>query len=191
MIAPVESRVARWLRCPEKTCCSYYTVFITGDDLTRIARTLSVPPWTFTAALPCGPDDFGAFALDTSDRRYRAALVRLQLEEGSKPFCTFLIRASDGAARCGLGAGRPATCRSFPAQLVDGAIQFATEGCTCDWSHVTPDAGDQQLLRAEEQARERYTHFVATWNEYVANLNRPAELAYPDFCRFLLDTYSA
>lgn len=117
-------------------------------------------------------------------------MVRVRLEETDKPFCTFLIRATDGAARCGLGAGRPATCRSFPAQLVDHQIGFETAGCTCDWSRITPDAADEQLLRGEEQARGRYASFVATWNDYVANRNQTAELTYPDFCRFLLDTYS-
>ena len=190
MIAPVESRLDRWLRCPDKTCCSYYTVFVTGDDLARIARTLAVPPWTFTAALPCRPDDLGAFALDKSDKRFRAALVRVRLEEGDKPFCTFLVGTSHGAARCGLGAGRPATCRSFPSQLVDNQIQFETSGCTCDWSHVAPAAADEQLLRAEERDRERYSGVVATWNDYVAGLSLSAELTYQDFCRYLLDTYS-
>jgi len=190
VIAPGESRVERWLRCPEKTCCSYYTVFVTGDDLTRIARTLAVAPWTFTAALPCRPEEFGAFALDKSEKRFRAALVRLRFEEHEKPICTFLVRAPDGAARCGLGEGRPATCRSFPAQLVDNRIQFETSGCTCDWSQVPPSAADAELLRAEERTRGSYTSVVATWNEYVASVAAAAEFTYQDFCRYLLDAYS-
>ena len=164
---------------------------MTGDDLARIARTLAVPPWTFTAALPCGSEELGAFALDKSEQRFRAALVRLRLHEEDKPFCTFLVRTPDGAARCGLGEGRPATCRTFPAQLVDGEIQFETSGCTCDWSNAAGDPGDQDALRAQERARERYATVVASWNDYVAHMIEPGTITYEDFCRYLLDTYSA
>ncbi|MHB8146766.1 MAG: YkgJ family cysteine cluster protein [Vulcanimicrobiaceae bacterium] len=190
MIEPANLRSERWLRCPVKTCCSYYSVFVTGDDVARIARTLAVPPWTFTAALPCRDEELGAFALDRSDKRFRIALVRIRVSAENEPFCTFLVRVPDGTARCGLGAGRPATCRTFPAQLIDGGIQFETSGCTCDWSGAVGDSQDTALLRAEEQARRRYAAVVTAWNDYVARLAEPAGITYPDFCRYLLDTYS-
>jgi len=117
-------------------------------------------------------------------------LVRVRLSENDKPFCTFLIRAPDRAARCGLGEGRPATCRSFPAQLVDNKIEFETSGCTCDWSSVAPDEDDVELLRGEERARDRYADVVATWNGYVAKLTETGALTHQDFCRYLMDAYS-
>ncbi|HET9392480.1 MAG TPA: hypothetical protein VFO29_02985 [Candidatus Rubrimentiphilum sp.] len=164
---------------------------MTGDDLARIARTLAVPPWTFTAALPCGIGEFGAFALDKSDQRFRAALVRLRLREEDSPFCTFLVRTPGGAGRCGLGEGRPATCCTFPAQLVDDEIQFETSGCTCDWSGVAGEPGDRDALRLQEEARQRYVAVVESWNEYVAQTTQPGTITYEDFCRYLLDTYSS
>lgn len=200
MTAAYGSRVAHWLRCPNKTCCSYYIVYPTGDDLARIARTIAVPPWTFTATVPCQPNDVGAFALDNTTSRYRLALVRTAIssDESAEPSpsaersasCTFLVRAADGAARCGLGPGRPASCRSFPAQLIDGRIAFETSGCTCDWSQVSPAQTDADLLRAEEQARKTYTEIIASWNDYVGRMADGAKVTHQDFCRYLMDAYS-
>jgi len=185
-----ESRIEHWLRCPKKTCCSHYLVYVTGDDVARIARTLAVPPWSFTTALPSEPDEIGAFALDASQARHRLALVRTTFAPEEQPGCTFLVRASDAAARCGLGAGRPAPCRSFPSQLVDEALGFETSGCSCDWSDVEPGAADIELLRAEGAARTVYASVVATWNDYVRTLAPDPALALRDFCRYLMDAYA-
>jgi hypothetical protein len=185
------SRVEHWLKCPHKTCCSYYLVYVTGDDVARIARTLAVPPWSFTVALPCEATDVGAFALDKSPARHRLALSRTRIAEGQQPFCTFLVRAVDGAARCGLGPGRPAPCRSFPVQLVDGALASEMSGCTCDWSQVAlDDPADVEALRAEERARNAYGAIIAAWNDYVATVSETVHLTHQDFCRYLLDAYS-
>lgn len=186
----VESRIDHWLRCPNKTCCSHYLVYLTGDDVARIARTLAVPAWSFTVALPSEPEAIGAFALDASPARHRLALVRTRLAPEDAPYCTFLVRASDGAARCGLGVGRPAPCRSFPAQMVDESIVFESSGCTCDWSHVRPDDADIELLRAEESARNVYASVIATWDDYVSRLAPETTLTHRDFCRYLMDAYT-
>jgi Fe-S-cluster containining protein len=186
------ARVDHWLRCAEKTCCAYYVVYVTGDDVVRIARTLSVPAWTFTAAMPSEATLPDAFALDGSGNRHRLALVRTQLETGTRPFCTFLVRATGGAARCGLGEGRPAPCRTFPSTLVDGAIRFDHAGCTCDWSAVVADEdADRELIFAEERAREKYARIVGAWNDYVGGFAATVELTHRDFCRYLMDAYSA
>jgi Fe-S-cluster containining protein len=167
-------------------------VYVTGDDVTRIARTLAVPPWTFTVAIASDADAPDAFALDHSGERHRLALVRTRIAPEDAPFCTFLVRATDGAARCGLGDGRPAPCRSFPAQLVDGAVRFENSGCTCDWSGVTAgDEADADLLRAERSSRETYAHVVEAWNGYVAQQSEAIQLTHRDFCRYLMDAYAA
>jgi Fe-S-cluster containining protein len=185
------ARVDHWLRCAQKTCCAYYVVYVTGDDVVRIARTLAVPAWTFTAAMPNEEARPDAFALDHSGSRHRLALVRTRLQPDTRPFCTFLVRATDGAARCGLGEGRPAPCRSFPANEIDGAIRFENAGCTCDWSGVTADeSADRALLSAEGQAREKYGQIVAAWNDYVGRFADPFELTHRDFCRYLMDAYN-
>jgi hypothetical protein len=167
-------------------------VYVTGDDVVRIARTLAVPPWTFTVAIASAIATPDAFALDRSEARHRLALVRTRVAPEDPPFCTFIVRATDGAARCGLGDGRPAPCRSFPAQMVDGAVRFENSGCTCDWSNATIDeAADAELLRAEQVSRETYARVVAAWNGYVLQLAETVELTHRDFCRYLMDAYAA
>jgi hypothetical protein len=182
-------RVEHWLRCREKSCCSYYLVYVTGEDATRIARMLSVPPWEITVAIGCDDAAPDAFAL-ANGTRHRLALARTRISGDAEPSCEFLVRLPDGAARCGLGEGRPYPCRTFPSEMVDGEIRFVTEGCVCDWSGVAIDAAhDAELLRSEVRARERYAGLVAQWNGYVATLERTSGLTHRDFCRFLLDEY--
>jgi len=182
-------RVEHWLRCREKSCCSYYLVYVTGDDATRIARALSVPPWDITVALPCDDAPPDAFVL-ANGARHRLALARTRVSSDTEPSCEFLVRFADGTARCGLGEGRPHPCRTFPAQMIDGEIRFSTEGCVCDWSGVGVDAAyDAELLRAEIRAREHYAGLVAQWNDYAATLERTSDITHRDFCRFLLEMY--
>ncbi len=69
-------RVEHWLKCREKSCCSYYVV--TGADATRIARTLSVPPWDITVAVACADEPPDAFVL-ANGTRHRLALARVAL----------------------------------------------------------------------------------------------------------------
>jgi Fe-S-cluster containining protein len=186
----VPDRVEHWLACREKRCCSYLLVYVTGDDVARIARSIAVEPWLITAPIEANAAHPGAFALDARGGRYRLALVRTRLSDDVDPSCEFLMRVGDGAARCGLGDGRPQPCRSFPAQLVDGEISLAPAECSCDWSQVTIDqVADTELLRAERGARERYDEVVRDWNDYVATLDAQTTLTHRDFCRYLMDAY--
>jgi Fe-S-cluster containining protein len=144
-------------------------VYLSGDEIVRIARTLDTPPWTFTTALPALPGD-DAFALDDTADRYRAALTKLPAGRAGES-CIFLLRLSEGTARCGLGESRPAPCRAYPA-----------EGCTCS-ARSTENA-------VPETGRDEYARIVRTWNAYVngAGIKR---FSFTDFCRFLLDQYAA
>jgi Fe-S-cluster containining protein len=150
-------------------------VYPTGDEIVRIARTLDAPPWTFTTAVPAEPAG-DAFALDRTALRYRAALSKLPADAAGER-CIFLVRLSEGTARCGLGESRPRPCHTLP-----------TTGCTCGaWS---PGDVDSASLAAESRSRSEYASFVTAWNAYVGAAG--AELfAYPDFCRFLLERYAA
>ncbi len=183
-----------WLECREKSCCSSLLVLVTGDDVARIARRLGVAPWEFTLPVDASPEDAMGFALDRTDRRYRLALARVRLDDAPAA-CTFLIRAKGGAARCGLGELRPAPCRSYPAQIVDGAIAFAIDRCTCDWSQIGARDGssdDLALLRAEERARAIEARLAEAWNAFVLTLEPSSlPLAHRDYCRHLLDRYGS
>lgn len=180
------------MRCREKNCCTYYAVYLTGDEIVRVARTLDAPPWTFTIAVPAAGVAGDAFALDRSALRYRAALTKLP-DGAERERCIFLLRLADGTARCGLGGSRPAPCRSFPVELHEGALRVSAEGCTCrSWSleDIDPES-DRALLLAESNARAEYAGLVANWNAHVAATAGAESFSYPDFCRFLLAQYAA
>lgn len=156
----------------------------------RIARTLDAPPWTFTTAVPAEAAG-DAFALDAGALRYRAALTR-SCADAAADACIFLLRLSEGTARCGLGASRPAPCRTFSVELHSGALRISAEGCTCEaWpSKVIDPEADRALLLAGSRSRDQYVGFVRTWNAYVTTAE-PERFTFPDFCRFLLDQYAA
>jgi hypothetical protein len=177
------------LRCREKTCCTYYAVYLTGDEIVRIARTLDAPPWTFTMAVPAEAAG-DAFALDHSALRYRAALTKLPPDAAGER-CIFLLRLSEGTARCGLGASRPMPCLTFPVELHEDTLRISADGCTCrTWSLADVDAeSDRALLLAESRSRDEYAGFVRNWNAYVDAAGTES-FTYPDFCRFLLDQYA-
>ncbi len=157
-------------------------MIVTGRDLARIAHTIGVAPWSFTTAIAAPADADDAFALDTSPRRWRLALSRIQFERSASPQCVFLLRLPGGNARCGLGEGRPAACRAFP-------NEGGAETCSCSWDGVPLDdepAGVEAELLAHE--RDRYAQVVARWNAYVAAA-AGTTFEQRDFCRFLLDAY--
>lgn len=176
------------MRCREKTCCTYYAVYLTGDEIVRIARMLGASPWAFTIAVPSesAPD---AFALDRSPQRYRAALTKLP-DDAERERCIFLLRLSDGTARCGLGESRPTPCRTFPVELHEGSLRVFADGCTCrSWSLEDVDAeAERALLQDDARARDVYAGLVRNWNAYV-EATEIEGLSYPDYCRFLLDQY--
>ncbi|HZX68642.1 MAG TPA: hypothetical protein VFE70_07140 [Candidatus Elarobacter sp.] len=174
-------RVEHWLRCAAKRCCYDATVFVTGADLARIARTVSVPPWVFTIGIPCAPDADDGFALEPAGKRQRLALGRARFP-GEDAHCAFLVSLPDGAARCGLGDARPAGCRAFP-------FGSGHHCCSCDWSSVDliTEADDLGAMLTAE--RDRYAAVVARWNAYVDTGGAEHGLELRDFCRFLLDAY--
>lgn len=154
-------------------------VFLTGEDVVRIARSLHVTPWTFTVPIDAPLDADDAFALDTSERRFRLALGRAFL--GNETHCAFLLDLPSGSSRCGLGELRPMACVAFP--RAGGG-----ENCACDWTGVALDdaASDAALARLDDE-RARYAQVVAAWNAFVVAGGDAVE--HRDFCRFVLHAY--
>lgn len=181
---------ALWLSCKQKTCCSTRIVLVTGSDVWRIARALDTEPWTFLAyyEVPQRPD---AFVLDASGQHYCLALAKRASRRTVTPApCIFLVNTRDGYHRCGLGDLRPAACKSFPADIVDGVLCLtAASGCSCrTWTHADIDL-DEEIAVAEWRVAELrdYCTIVARWNErVVARTHAEGELDLDDFCAFLM-----
>ena len=175
-------RYDRFLRCAEKRCCVERTVYVTARDLATIARTISVPPWEFAYASDAPESAGDGFALDATARRYRLALRRTNFS-GQEPHCTFLLRFANGAARCGLGQTRPASCRVFP-------LAGGEEACTCAIASAPrDDPADLAALVALGADRDAYARIVAAWNAFVASGD--ASFVLRDYCRFVLDAEHA
>ena len=176
------SRVEHWLRCREKRCCFDSAVFVTGAEVALIARTVSVPPWAFTAPLAAQPDADDGFALDASGRRWRLALRRVQFPD-EDAHCAFLLRFASGNTRCGLGGVRPGACRVFP-------LEGGSETCVCAWSGVAlDDAATRDEVAQLASDRDHYAGVVRAWNAYVKQRGE-MRFQHEDFCRFLLDAYA-
>lgn len=182
-----------WLACKQKTCCSVRIVLVTGSDVWRIARAMDVEPWSFLAyyeTLP-RPD---AFILDASGQHYCLALAKRPSRRTVTPApCIFLLSTRDGYHRCGLGDLRPAACKSFPAEIVDGVLCLAVQaGCSCrTWAHadIALDA-ESAVARWRAAELREYCEVVARWNDRVlAQTYGDSEFDLEDFCAFLLSTH--
>src|SRR5262245_19539300 len=92
---PTSLREATWLACSAKSCCHAAVIIPTGRDVWRIARTLEVPPWSFLRYFQATVPTDDAFALDTSERRYRLVLGK-QRSRRKQPPCIFLTRTRHG-----------------------------------------------------------------------------------------------
>src|SRR5215203_5179051 len=183
------TKEALWLSCKDKTCCSFYAVFPTGLDIWRIATTLRVPPWAFTTLVPAEEGAPDGLVLGRSGQHFRVALAKVPAKGKKLSPCVFLMRLTDGTARCGLGELRPSPCHSFPSLLIDSVLCLMNDGgCTCrKWSLSEMDIGEETaVVMAEKHAREVYYEVVANWNEYVRQATRDESFSYRDFCRYLL-----
>ena len=157
-------------------------MYVTARDLATIARTISVPPWEFAYADNALGDADDVFALDATAHRYRLALRHTSFPVEA-PHCTFLLRFANGAARCGLGETRPASCRVFP-------LAGGEEACTCAIASAPrDDPADLAALVALGADRDAYARIVAAWNAFVASGD--ASFVLRDYCRFVLDAEHA
>ena len=164
---------------------------MTGDDVTRIARALSLEPWFFTELIPAADASADGLSLEAGGALHHLVLKRAAFaESASGETCSFLIHLADGSARCGLGALRPGVCRVFPARRAQDSIALEPGGCTCDWSAVPIERSAEQELAAAESARERYVEVVARWNSFVGKSAPATPFSARDFGRFLLDAYA-
>ena len=188
-------------------CCRSFAVPVTGADVLRIERDLSVPFWT-AACRWADPD--GTIA------RRHAPHLRFR-DEPETPFvlclthepsrflpgstkCRFLTEGQPdaanplGQARCGIYATRPMACRAFPTKLHRGgelAVLYdvpargrdgdhpAYDLCPRPWRPEDVDAIDAPRdLAAAKYEMDFFRSVAAVWNRTP----RPAEI-FPDFLR--------
>lgn len=179
------------LTCRDKVCCSYYTISVTAQDLSRIARALQLAPADFLTYYPVPEPEKGAFLLHPEGPWHVLTLARRPLPQETVSPCFFLVRTNDHQARCGLGDLKPGQCRVFPAGLADGFVYLVSEpaGCNRTWSHGDIDL-EEERRRLEEFHREEaeYHRLVAEWNGRVRQGGR--ERSGEEFCAFLVNRTS-
>jgi hypothetical protein len=184
---------AVWLACKPKTCCYNAIVVPSGRDVWRIARALSAVPWSFVKYFPDAPERPDSFALDHSEARFRLVLDKQPSKRTKTPApCIFLLRTRQGHHRCGLGALRPAACRSFPSELVDGVLCVRNDaGCRCrTWSLADVDLAEETARVEARQAEAlEYHQVVARWNALVGTAGPTTRTDFVAYCDFLLRAY--
>jgi len=168
----------------------------TGRDLWRLAETLDVPIWAFTVYTDAPADAADAFALDTSDRRFRVVLAKRpdeELGEQESAPCVFLWRLRDGHAQCGLGGLRPMVCQTYPSILQDGLLCMGeSSGCSCHAWALSHLDGEQETRLLERLAGERaeYAAVLRAWNARIAQTFVGRAPDYVEFCDYLTAAYA-
>ncbi len=163
---------------------------LTGADIWRIASSLQVPPASFLRAVPC--EDGTGFALDTTTRRWHAALARNNSKERTTA-CAFLMQL-DATARCGLGELRPRSCQLFPVTQTHALISIHDQGlCSCrSWSLGDLDLSHERLLLERIAAeQQRYADVIGGWNALVAQAKQGSQFTLTHFGDHLIKVYDA
>lgn len=212
LLAPTRKESV-WLACKQKTCC-YAAVIPSGEDVWRIARALETPPWTFLVYFQSPQPRRDAFFLDRSGRTFRIALARGKQGAGragsktggtatggaspgrpKRPApCIFLLQLRRGQHRCGLGDLRPAVCRSFPSELVEGVVCVRPDhGCVCrEWSLADVDIEQEmEILGERQEDAEVYCQVVANWNARVMTSPEDDVFDFTEFCAYLVSAYDS
>lgn len=179
-----------WLSCAPKTCCYTALVIPSGRDVARIASTTGVAPWSFLRYFP-SPERPDAFRLDHGGQRYRLVLAK-QARRRGRQACTFLMRLRGGQHRCALGDLRPAVCRAFPSEVVDGVVCVRNDaGCTCRvWTLADVELAEEAALVAQRQTEAlEYHQVVARWNASVEDSAPDATFDFTGYCEFVMAAY--
>ncbi len=177
----------RFLACRTKRCCRAGAVTLTDRDLVELCGRLGIAADAFVRAVPAAAPRPDAFALDDGPERYLLVLGKFAPREGEAlGRCVFLLGTEGGHHRCGVGDGRPLTCRAFPS-VEAGGVVLPDDGGLCDcggWSPADLDPAEERAVLEElGAARLAYAARVAEWNAGVARRGTRASVA--DFLAWL------
>jgi hypothetical protein len=169
-----------WRACRADSWCTRGPVDVTGPDIVRIARTLAVEPWQFTATAPAAVDDPAGIRLSAGRRRVTLTLAN------TAHGCVFLLRAAGGTGVCGLGKVAPAACTVHPADPAAGVPAVVREpgGCDNAAGHLDGRELDEAVLGWTGD-RARWHEIVARWNAIPVAETGAATIE--DFQRYLLE----
>lgn len=176
------------LACGAKSCCSYYTVTVTGSDLVRIARAMQLAPADFLSACTVPDKGPGTFLLSPGGQQHALTLAKLPLPDRNASPCIFLLKTNNGHGLCGLGDLRPGQCRTFPSYLADGFVAVVNNppGCGRTWSYGDLDLDEERGRIAQVKSEEAEYHaIVEEWNCRVREEGR--ERSFEEFCTFLIN----
>jgi Fe-S-cluster containining protein len=151
MIAPATSPCST---CTEG-CCHEYLVTVTGLDVYRITRGLSLAPAQFTVAVPIVKPGVEGFRLGAADDRFQLALDK-QRGAPRAGWCVFWLPFGETAGRCGIYQHRPQVCQTYPATMVDGEVA-RRDDVLCpagSWGPESELLGEAWRRRAERQFAE-------------------------------------
>lgn len=186
--ASTPTREAACLSCREKSCCSYYIVSVTAQDVWRIMRALSISPADFLRFWEREHEAPGRFLLTPDGPFCDLVLAKRPLPEPLLSPCVFLLRTSDGHGVCGLGDLRPGQCRAYPVFRQGDLIRLVNDsrGCVRTWSYGDLDLDRERPLLAR-LAAEEHSHqaIVADWNSRVRTERR--ERTFDEFCSYLIN----
>jgi Fe-S-cluster containining protein len=176
------------LACRDKTCCSYYTVTVTGGDLVRIAQSMQLSAEDFVTACRVADEGSGTFVLDPQGSRYALTLAKRPFPDPSAAPCVFLLHTNDRHGLCGLGDLRPAQCRVFPSYLADEFVSLVHEppGCVRTWSYGDVDLEEERRRIVQTRAEEaEHCAAVEEWNHRIRSDG--GAHSFEEFCTFIVN----
>ena len=171
-------------------CCRAYVVPLCGHDAIRITREQQLPLQSFARLIPEQEHGRAIVRLDRDAVAYTLVLNRRR-EAGARSACVFLLELA-GYARCGIYDQRPFVCRTYPAELHNGAVRIRDDVMCPDeaWNVAGLDlpVWREELLRMELEWA-IYERVVARFNSTTSSA-APAAVPPAAFYAWLLEAYA-
>jgi Fe-S-cluster containining protein len=183
--------------CKGVKCCVNYRVSVTGCDVQRLVKGLSLSPQEVSYLQRVKTEAVQPFAVFLSRARdpYELCLQkkppRTQDPTEKRP-CAFLIELDSFTRRCGVYPHRPMVCRMFPTVATSYGVDVV-QRTTCPpraWTIERVDIPTAQVLhdlwRIE---RDLYCAFLERWNLLASATPEDRRLSTEAFFFMLLKFY--
>ena len=175
-----------------KRCCHHYVVTVSGYDAWVIAQGMHLAREQFLVAVPQKTPNRRGFLLDRSDRTYDIALDKAPAAGAEQP-CVFWVGLPSGVGRYGIYGLRPFVCQTYPAWMVEGAVERREDVlCAPDaWRDGTSSARSGANVCSKMHVEfDIYELAVARWNYHVLHTAHPAHISVPAYFTYLMNYYA-
>jgi len=136
-------------RCTTARCCVRFDPELTGLDVVRLVAVTGLAPRAFARLRPAHAGQAGedGVRLGPGPEAWLVCLASAGPPRDGGRACVFLAAGEGGVPRCGVYAGRPLRCRTFPTELAPWGVEVETPEAICPPGAWTREGTDLEGTR--------------------------------------------